>query len=103
MRRREYPQRRVYVGRDRQGADDGTGIGLVGKAPYLDGDIWLAAETPRGQRVVSRFLDLADRRDLHETREALRDDGRGLLPGCSVISQYDAVNPLFQRRIPPAG
>lgn len=96
----ELASLRTPVGLRIQGPEDGTGVEILGPAPYLDGDIWIAADTPVGERVASRFLDLASAADLDAARQGLRKDSLRLFPGCPVLAQFDEYRPLFPERVP---
>lgn len=72
-----------------------TRIEYAGNPRYLDGDIWVAVENSEGeQRIVTRFLDLADPEDLGRECEELHNEVNKLKEldsGSRVIFQFDEV------------
>ncbi|MEO8496155.1 MAG: toll/interleukin-1 receptor domain-containing protein [Planctomycetota bacterium] len=82
------------------GDDDYSRIEYLGTSRYLDGDIWVAVSSQDVDRVVSRFLDLADASDLATEREELRQDVERLYDGkTGIISQYDQADRLFESQL----
>lgn len=77
------------------GDDEHTFVVTDGPTRYLDGDIWVAVRKDGIERVVSRFINLADPADVRCEREGLKRDVGDLLGDSEVISEYDQVDRLF--------
>lgn len=73
---------------------EGTGITYRAKPRYLDGDIWVAAEDRGREFLVTRFLNIASRKDRESETQSLRaelDQYRGLP---RLIGQFDDIDEL---------
>lgn len=84
-----------------KGPIDGTEVYAVGPPRYLDGDIWIAVEHEGVERVISRFLDIAEPADLRQERQGLKSDCTELVPGSRIIAQYDNLRKPFLSDIIP--
>ena len=73
----------------------GTKIKPTGEAGYVDGDIWVGLEHQGEERLLSRFLDLADKEDLEEECSRLKEDVNKYLPDSRLIHQFDQVDRLI--------
>ena len=83
------------------GSIDGTEVSATAPSRYLDGDIWIAVEREGVERVVSRFLDIADPADLRQERQGLKSDCAELVPGSRIVAQYDSLRkPFFSDKVP---
>ena len=78
--------------------DRHTMIVVGGRTRYLDGDIWVAVRSEGTERVVSRFVNLADADDIRREREGLKRDVEELLGNSQVISEFDQNDRLFAGR-----
>jgi len=79
----------LYVGRR------GTKIKSIGEAGYVDGDIWVGLEHHGEERLLSRFLDLADKDDLEGECSRLKEDINKYLPNSRLIHQFDQLDRLI--------
>lgn len=70
-------------------------ISYAGKPRYLDGDMWVAVDLNGQQFFVSRFLDLANPKDLEQESEYLKKDVEEILPGGKIVFQFDQVDKLI--------
>jgi len=77
------------------GNSDPTHIQPISRARYLDGDIWVAILDGKNERVVSRFLDLANPEDISSERGALKTEVAHYYGDCEVISEYDDTDWIF--------
>jgi CRISPR/Cas system-associated endonuclease Cas3-HD len=80
---------------------DGTKVEFLGRARYTDGDIWVAVKNDKVEKVVSRFLDLADVQELSSEKQSLRDDAEVYFGGWEVLSQFDEVETVFKSKKVP--
>ena len=84
-----------------KGHIDGTEVSALGAPRYLDGDIWIAIEHEGVERVISRFLDIANPADLRQERQGLKSDCAELVPGAKIVAQYDNLRKPFLSDIIP--
>lgn len=75
----------------------GAYIKRTGKADYLDGDIWAWIQDSGENKIITRFLDLADFEDFENERKKLSEEVNEY-KNSKLILHFDEVQPVIQMR-----
>ena len=72
----------------------GTGVQRLANQPtrYLDGDIWLALKSDRGERFVTAFVDITNETERNEEMERMRDAASD----SQILASYDELHSIAQ-------
>jgi hypothetical protein len=73
-----------------------TEIEYLGKARYLDGDIWVALSSGVEEIFISRFINLSDVEDVRQEAKALQVEAREFYPDGEIVYQFDQVEKLIE-------